>query len=195
MRNFILLVGVLLFNNCQYSKRIINDTSFERTVTIDAATASLGEESKWFSGKTRSEIKDINLLKEEGGNVLAQVLAGYKNQINDFNYIDMEQADITFRVNRVSVLRGRFTFNFLKPGPIYKMKIDADLLIDGEFISSIKKKTTVNMAAVVFPDDTIKWMSGEEKRSLENQVATFEAGLRTLYQNLYFEAFDVSLRL
>ena len=83
MRNFILLVGILLFINCQYSKRIVNDTSYERTVTIDVATASLGEESKWFSEKTRSEIEEINLLKEEGKNILAQVVARYKNQIGD----------------------------------------------------------------------------------------------------------------
>tara|TARA_R110002124_G_scaffold284802_2_gene462487 strand:- start:4962 stop:5549 length:588 start_codon:yes stop_codon:yes gene_type:complete len=195
VRNFILLVGILLFINCQYSKRIVNDTSYERTVTIDVATASLGEESKWFSEKTRSEIEEINLLKEEGKNILAQVVARYKNQIGDFKYIDLKEADVIFRVNKVSVQKGRFTFNFLKPGPIYRMKIDADLLIDGKFVSSIKKKIVVNMATVVFPEENVKWMSGEEKRNLENQMDTFEVGLRRLYQNLYFEAFDISLRL
>lgn len=195
MRNFILLIGILLCINCQSSKTIISETAYERTVTFDAAKASLGAESRWFSEDARYEIEENQLLKKEGKSILAQVIAGYKKQIDDFKYVDLEKADITFRVNKVSVKRGRFTFNFLKPGPIYIMNIDADILIGDKFVSSIKKKTTVNMATVAFPDDNVKWMSRDEKGNSENQIDTFEVGLRRLYQNLYFEAFDISLRL
>lgn len=58
-----------------------------------------------------------------------------------------------------------------------------------------QKNTTVNMASVTYPDENVKWLSREEKGNLKNQKDTFHAGLRSLYQNLYFEAFDISLRL
>jgi hypothetical protein len=51
------------------------------------------------------------------------------------------------------------------------------------------------MASVTYPDENVKWLSREEKGNLKNQKDTFHAGLRSLYQNLYFEAFDISLRL
>lgn len=161
-----------------------------------ASDIYLGEPSKWFTQEAQENILGLNLPDEIGKRILDQVITGYKNQTSNLEQSEnTESSDIIFEVKEITVKRGRFTFNFLKPGPVYVMKLKADIIVDGAIISSETKKTVVNMASVIFPEEPIKFMKPSEKRITEYQVETFRTGLRKLYQSLYFDAFDISLSL
>lgn len=189
------LIG-LLFISCSSSLSLSDGSDQEKTVSIDFSELELGATSTWFSTDTRSSIDSSELVKEIGEDILSQLVIGYKNQIGNYKYVgNDEAADITFKVKSIDVKRRRFTFNFLKPGPLYLMIIKTDIQTAGNITNNIAKKSLTNMATVAFPDDNVKWMSREEKSDTSNQIKTFQVGLRRLYQNLYFDAFDISLRL
>lgn len=189
------LVG-LFFLSCSSPLSISNDLDQEKTVNIDFSDFELGDTSKWFSEETKSSINSSELVKQIGEDILGQLVIGYKNQIGNYKFVENnEVADITFKVKSIEVKRRRFTFNFLKPGPLYLMIIETDILTAGSVTNSTTKKSLTNMATIAFPDANVKWMSSEEKSDTDNQIKTFRVGLRQLYQSLYFDAFDISLRL
>lgn len=196
--NKLFLAGFCLFviAGCSSSVSIVSKDKNTRTVSLNASEAGLGDPSKWFAEDAQESILKLNLPDEIGKRILGQVITGYKNQTGGLEPAEStESSDIIFDIKEITVKRGRFTFNFLKPGPVYVMKMKADIVVEGEIVSSETKKTVVNMASVVFPEDPIKFMKPSEKRITEYQVETFRTGLRKLYQSLYFDAFDISLRL
>jgi hypothetical protein len=190
--------GLCLFvlTDCSSTASVVSNNTNARTVSVNASEADLGDPSKWFADDTQENILEFNLPDEIGKRILGQVITGYKNQTGDLKQAEStESPDIIFDIKEITVKRGKFTFNFLKPGPVYVMKLKADIVIDGQIVSSEAKKAVVNMASVIFPKDPIKFMKPSEKRITEYQVETFRTGLRKLYQSLYFDAFDISLRL
>ncbi|MEQ9280304.1 MAG: hypothetical protein RLN83_12445 [Balneola sp.] len=190
--------GLCLFvlNGCSSTGSVVSNNTNVGTVSVNASEAHLGDPSKWFADDAQESIVKLNLPDEIGKQVLGQVITGYKTQTGDLKQAkSTESPDIIFDIKEITVKRGRFTFNFLKPGPVYVMKLKADIVIDGQIVSSEAKKAVVNMASVIFPEDPIKFMKPSEKRITEYQVETFRTGLRKLYQSLYFDAFDISLRL
>ena len=190
--------GLCLFvlNGCSSTGSVVSNNTNVGTVSVNASEAHLGDPSKWFADDAQESIVKLNLPDEIGKQVLGQVITGYKTQTGDLKQAkSTESPDIIFDIKEITVKRGRFTFNFLKPGPVYVMKLKADIVIDGQIVSSEAKKAVVNMASVIFPEDPIKFMKPSEKRITEYQVETFRSGLRKLYQSLYFDAFDISLRL
>lgn len=194
-RILVSIIG-LFFLSCSSPLSISDDSDQDKTVNIDFSEFELGATSKWFSADTKSSIDSTALVKQIGEDILSQIVIGYKNQIGNYKYIEnAEVADITFKVKSIDVKRRSFTFNFLKPGPLYLMIIKTDILTAENVTNSTTKKSLTNMVNVVFPDDNVKWMSHEEKSNTDNQIKTFREGLRRLYQNLYFDAFDISLRL
>jgi archaellum component FlaF (FlaF/FlaG flagellin family) len=186
---------IVLFG-CSSTVSVVSNNTNTRTVSLNASEADLGDPSKWFTEDAQENILELSLPDEIGKRILDQVITGYKNQTSNLKLVEnTEPSDIIFEVKEITVKRGRFTFNFLKPGPVYVMKMKADIIINGEIVSTEAKKTIVNMASVVFPEDPVKFMKPSEKRITEYQVETFRKGLRKLYQSLYFDAFDISLRL
>jgi len=196
MRLFLIAVFILVFSGCKSTSPFTNNSDSIETVNIDTDNKNLGKASKWFSEESRERIESIGLIHDEGEEILSQILIGYKSQIGNIEFIESgEAADLTFKIKSITVNRGRFTFNFLKPGPIYVMGLNADIIYDEEVIQTITKKTVVNMGVVAFPDESVKWMKPSEKRIVDNQLVTFKKGLRKLYQDLYFDALDISLSL
>lgn len=188
--------SLLVLAGCSSTVSVVSKDGSDRTVYLNASEAELGNTSKWFAEDTQEIIMELNLPGEIGKRILDQVITGYKNQTGDLGSAEStESSDIIFDIKEITVKRGWFTFNFLKPGPVYVMKMKADIIINGEIVSSETKKTVVNMASVIFPEDPIKFMKPSEKRITEYQVETFRTGLRKLYQSLYFDAFDISLSL
>lgn len=197
MRN-LFCVGfcLLVLAGCSSTVSVVSKDGSDRTVYLTASEAELGNTSKWFAEDAQEIIMELNLPDEIGKRILGQVITGYKNQTGDLESAEStESSDIIFDIKEITVRRGRFTFNFLKPGPVYVMKMKADIIINGEIVSSETKKAVVNMASVIFPEDPIKFMKPSEKRITEYQVETFRTGLRKMYQSLYFDAFDISLSL
>ncbi|OAN63988.1 hypothetical protein A8B79_14470 [Balneola sp. EhC07] len=197
MRNlFCVSFCLLVLVGCSSTVSVVSKDASVRTVSLTASEVELGNTSKWFSEDAQENILELNLPDEIGKRILSQVITGYKNQTGDLESAEStESSDIIFDIKEIRVRRGRFTFNFLKPGPVYVMKMKADVIINGEIVSSETKKTVVNMASVIFPEDPIKFMKPSEKRITEYQVETFRTGLRKMYQSLYFDAFDISLSL
>lgn len=196
MRRIILVGTILLFIGCSSSLNLSDNSEDLRTVKIDFSDFSIGESTKWFSSDTKSGIISSDIVKSFGEDILSQFIVGYRNQIGNYKYVENDEvADITFIVKRIEVKRRWFTFNFLKPGPIYLMDIEADVKTERNVSTIVTKKSLTNMATVTFPNDNMKWMSKDEKSDTENQIKTFQIGLRRLYQNLFFDAFDISLRL
>jgi len=196
MRRVILAGIILLFISCSSPLNLSDNSEELRTVKIDFSDFSIGESTKWFSSDTKTEISSSELVTSFGEDILSQFVVGYKNQIGNYKYVDNDEvADITFIVKRIDVKRRWFTFNFLKPGPMYLMIIEADVKTAENVSTIITKKSLTNMAAVAFPNDNVKWMSKNEKSDTENQIKTFQVGLRRLYQNLFFDAFNISLQL
>lgn len=187
---------LLVLAGCSSTVSVVSKDASVRTVSLTASEVELGNTSKWFSEDAQENILELNLPDEIGKRILSQVITGYKNQTGDLESAEStESSDIIFDIKEIRVRRGRFTFNFLKPGPVYVMKMKADVIINGEIVSSETKKAVVNMASVIFPEDPIKFMKPSEKRITEYQVETFRTGLRKMYQSLYFDAFDISLSL
>jgi hypothetical protein len=196
MRRIILVGTILLFISCSSPLNLSDNSEELRTVKIDFSDFSIGESTKWFSSETKSEIISFDIVKSFGEDILSQFIVGYRNQIGNYKYVDNDEvADITFIVKRIDVKRRWFTFNFLKPGPMYLMIIEADVKTAENVSTIITKKSLTNMATVVFPNDNVKWMSKNEKGDTVNQIKTFQVGLRRLYQNLFFDAFNISLQL
>ena len=193
---FLASIFLIVVAGCSSSTFVVSEYNNTRTVFSTASDIYLGEPSKWFTQEAQENILGLNLPDEIGKRILDQVITGYKNQTSNLEQSEnTESSDIIFEVKEITVKRGRFTFNFLKPGPVYVMKLKADIIVDGAIISSETKKTVVNMASVIFPEEPIKFMKPSEKRITEYQVETFRTGLRKLYQSLYFDAFDISLSL
>ena len=187
---------LLFFYSCTSSYSVAHQEKAPQIVSIKTPDLSLGKTSKWFSSEVQNDILSTNLTEEIGRNILEQVVSGYKNQIGNFELSNgKDPADIVFEIKEVTVKRGRFTFNFLKPGPIYVMNMKANIMVEGKLVSSQTKRTVINMASVSFPEDAVKFMKPSEKGNTDYQMATFGAGLRKLYQSLYFDAFDISLQL
>lgn len=189
-------ICLIVLAGCSSSASVISEDSNTQTVFLTASEIALGEPSKWFTEEAQENILGLNLPDELGNEILDQVITGYQNQTGNFELAEKSgSAEILFNIKEVSVKRGRFTFNFLKPGPLYVMKMKADIMVDGVIVSSETKKTVVNMASVIFPEDPVKFMKPSEKGNTQYQVKTFRSGLRKLYQSLYFDVFDISLRL
>ncbi|XWN36030.1 MAG: hypothetical protein ROO71_08695 [Balneola sp.] len=189
-------ICLIVLAGCSSSASVVSEDSNTQTVNLTASEIVLGEPSKWFTEEAQENILGLNLPDELGNEILDQVITGYQNQTGNFELAEKSgSAEILFNIKEISVKRGRFTFNFLKPGPLYVMKMKADIMVDGIIVSSETKKTVVNMASVIFPEDPVKFMKPSEKGNTQNQVETFRKGLRKLYQSLYFDVFDISLSL
>ena len=189
-------ICLIVLGGCSSSGSVVSEDNNTRTFFLTASEIVLGEPSKWFTEEAQENILELNLPEELGNEILQQVITGYQNQTGNFELAEKSgSAEILFNIKEVSVKRGRFTFNFLKPGPLYVMKMKADIMVDGVIVSSETKKTVVNMASVIFPEDPVKFMKPSEKGNMQYQVKTFRTGLRKLYQSFYFDVFDISLRL
>jgi hypothetical protein len=126
--------------SCQSSSLVVEEGESKQTIAFFESETVLSSNSRWFNEDAKSRIKEIDLINEEGEELLSKVILGYRNQVPNLEYVESGSADYMVRVNEITVKRGWVTLNFLKPGPIYKMKIKAEILQNGDVVSSISKK-------------------------------------------------------
>lgn len=195
MRKKFLVSLLILFVSCSISSRITSERDFTGNVNLNTDSLLVASNTPWFSGETISEIEQENLVAGTGDYLFSEMLIGYANQMFGVEQSSSENADISFMIRKVEVKRGYFTINFPNPGPIYKMAMEVDIYNGSRFIESATFKTRVNMSVINFGHLPFKWMSPTEMENTEYQLETFEAGLRKLYQKLYFEYFEISLIL
>lgn len=195
MKNTLLIWALILFTGCNSLSKLSNDRDFDGNVHLSTDSLILQNGTPWFSTETISEIEEENFIEGTGNFLFTEVLNGYATQMFGVEQSSAEEADISFIIKKLEVKKGYFTINFPNPGPIYKMVMVVDIYNGSALVDQVKFKTRVNMSVINFSHLPFKWMSPSEIGNKEYQLATFEAGLRKLYQKLYFEYFEISLIL
>lgn len=194
------IIGLVLFmmigcKSVALLQNKVSDTE-QKKITINTDVLKVNSANKWFTEDTEFNVIQSGMVKKDAEFILTSIKRGYSNQIPDFIIVgNNEGADVTFQIKQISVDSKSLTFNITKPGPFYVMEMDVDIFSEDELISTITKKKTINMAEIVYPKENIKWMNADEKNEISNQLLTFKQGLRQLYQDIYFEAFGISLQI
>lgn len=176
-------------------KNVPSSGAFNGNVSFGVENLELISNTPWFSDDTVSEIQRTEFVLNQGDQLLSDVLFGYASQLQGIEQTASEDADLLFVIKKIEVERGLFIFNFPNPGPLYRMKMLVEVRNSAGEKELVKLKTLVNMSIVNFSHLSFKWLSLDEMKNSEYQLATFEAGLRKMYQDLYFNYFDISLRL
>jgi len=191
------IVSILLifFIGCTSTKELTRSGNFYGNVNFGVEDLELSSSTPWFSDDTIFEIDSTDYVMDQGNQLLTDVLYGYASQLQGIEKTSSEEADLLFVIKKIEVERGLFTFNFPNPGPLYRMKMLVEIRNSAGGKEIVKLKTLVNMSIVNFSHLSFKWLSLDEMKNPEYQLATFEAGLRKMYQDLYFNYFDISLRL
>lgn len=190
------IVSILLifFIGCTSTKELSRSGDFTGNVHFGVDNVELTSSTPWFSNKTINELDSANYILNHGNKLLDDVLYGYSSQLQGIEKSSASDADLLFIIKKVEVKRGYFTLNFPNPGPLYRLKMHVEVSNAG-YKKVVVLKTIVNMSIVNFSHLNFKWLNVSEKENSEHQISTFEAGLRKMYQDLYFNYFDISLRL
>lgn len=189
----ILLMSVLVGTlSCSTTSPFI---SYSGKVSIVGSNASIISNSGFFNNESIEIADSMLMIDERADHYLNLVLEGYYEQTGHFEFSDSQNAAMYFDIQEVSVKTGHFSLNLVDPGPILRMKMLVDVYSEGTYVYTETYRTRVNMAQIINPDKLWNWLSIEEKQNVDNQLATFEIGLRTLYRNLFFKHLDISLSL
>lgn len=187
---------IILWIGCSSSAPLKTHTNGAKTVSVAASDLIIKSDNKWFSMNTERKVETSKLVENQGREILTSIKRGYPNQIKNYTIVDEETiSDFKINIKEVKVESRNLTFNFLKPGPFYVLHMQVEIISKNEIISTISKKKITNMAEVNFPTESIKWMNSAEKNQEKYQLATFKHGLRALYQDVFFEAFGISLQI
>ncbi len=192
MRTLHILTILFTAISCRSTSPFI---TYSGDVSIQGTNATLSSSSNFFSVESVNKADSIEMIDERADHYLNLILEGYYQQTGHFNFTNDKNAPMYFDVQHVSVKTGYFSFNLVDPGPIYKMRMEVDIYSNGELLGTETYKTRVNMAQVINPEKMWNWLTLEEKNDSENQLTTFDIGLRSLYRNLFFKHLDISLSL
>ena len=193
---YILVILISVLMGCGSSATLQNESEEPKTINIKTTELEIISDNEWFSYITQKRIHSSELVQNDGESIIVSIKKWYASQLGNYTIVDAnEKADFTINIKEISVDKRIVTLNIIKPGPLYVMHMDVDIISDNDIISSISKKSIVNMAEVNFPEENVKWMSTTEKNDIEHQFFTFKKGIRELYQDVFFEAFGISLQL
>ncbi len=191
MRNRLSLVIIIVLAGCASTSPLIN---YEGVINVIGENVTLTSKTSFFNDQAIEIIRENNHVDEIGEFYLQAILDGYQSQITGIESTSNTDEGFLFKVKAITVKKG-VTVNIIDPGPIYVMSMEVDVYKDGLFIFDEKYKVRVNMAKVVNPDKGVNWLSKSEKNDPNNQVTTFDIGLRNLYRNMLFKHLDISLQL
>ncbi len=195
MRSLYLLLLVLVVANCSSTEKVSPVSVTPKSISIEKSEIKLSTKTSAFGDDAIKILNAKDSIFNSGDLILQQVLNGYPSYVDGMTYSGYEEADIIFRIREVQVKRSYFTLNLPKPGPIYKVVMHVEIIEHGRKIDDLKYAVIANMAEINFKEKPFKWLSRAEVRNPEYQVSTFEVAIRKLYQNLYFDYFDISLLL
>lgn len=191
---FCVIIAGLVLIGCSSSNHFMKSDSGLKKVALFAEDIVITD-SRYFSEEAVNMIYEDNLAHELGNDLLQSIFKGFYNQMEGIEIVtDTTNADVIIEAKAVRTKHKRLTLNLPKPGPILKIEVDVEFR-DGNQRTEKSYSTKINMAEVNFPESNVKWMSKVEKENPELQKITFERGLRKLYQDMYFNYFDISLRL
>lgn len=187
----LMLVTLLICTACASSSPLVG---YKGDVSISAEDVSLDSKTKLFGEDTIEIIQNRELVNERGDYYLNLILDAYWNQLTGIEPTDNRNNGLLFDITDITIKRGA-TINFVDPGPVYVMTMKVDIYRDGVFLFDEKYRVKVNMAEIINPDEYFNWLSLSEKQNPDNQITTFNVGLRRLYRNLLFKHLDISLHL
>ena len=189
-----LLVGSVMGCSSLSNVNEFDDSSLK--VSLEASDLIIISSTSWFGTETKELIEQDNRVETSGIYLLKQVVKGYSNQVGDVEVLNsVSESEVSFKIKEIKVRQSFISLNFPKPGPIYKIIMKADIVEQGRVTDSVTLKTKANMAELNFEHLSFKWMNESEKSNSEYQLITFDEGLRKLYQKLFFNYFDISLRV
>ncbi|HCD52435.1 MAG TPA: hypothetical protein DEQ34_08310 [Balneolaceae bacterium] len=196
MKRFLFgLFLVMLYSGCGTTFTMTNEVRYGDEISFADNDPILISSNAWFSEELTEDYTNNKYVGKTGDKLLQQVLIGYADQLPGLKYDSPGNADIIFKVKKVTVDRFWLTADIMYSGLFYKIKMEADILLEGKVIHSVSLKERVNGALFLFEEDHAHYrMSREEKGNQEYQKQIFEHGLRQLFQQLYFEYLDIKLQ-
>ncbi|GAB5409478.1 MAG: hypothetical protein BalsKO_18430 [Balneolaceae bacterium] len=195
MRLIALLSVTLSLLSCSTVDISTKQDAQPQTISLSISDNPIISKTPWFSKELAVELLEASFAETLGENILQDVLVAYESQLPELVFVENQESDLKFQINSITVKRGLFTLNLAHPGPLYKMKMEASVIRNGLVIKKLSSSELVNMSQINFANHSTKWMTKEEKLNKEYQKKTFTAGLRKMYQKLYFNYFDISLQL
>ncbi len=190
MKNLIWVLTFFWIGSCAPTSIIVDNFS----VVSVASVPDLQVQSRVLNPQSRNQINDQKLIEQKGTYYLDKVVLGYSNQLDGIYFDNADQSGLHFEVESMKVKKG-FTFNLIDPGPVYKMSMKVNIYQNGRRLNNETYTTRVNMAQIVHEDKFWNWLSSEEISDTNNQILTFERGLRNLYRDVYFKHLNISLTL
>jgi hypothetical protein len=166
-------------------------SSYSGEVSVSAAYSIEGDDVV-FHQETIQKVQENDIIESKGEFYLDRIVFGYGNQLPGIVYSEESISGLHFILRNVDVKKG-YTFNLIDPGPIVKIKMEFDVLENGSVILTESYKTRVNMARIINEGKFWNWLDNEEISNTDNQIKTFERGLRNIYRGLYFKHLDISL--
>lgn len=149
----------------------------------------------WFNNDLADELTETSYVEEMGNDILDKILTSYPNQVFGVEKVPLEESNVRFELKKLTIKRAYISINFPNPGPIYRVLLDVDIYEKGVLLKSKTLRSRVNMSEVNFGHMPFKWLNEKERKDPEHQLATLEAGLRNIYQKLYFNYFNISLSI
>lgn len=191
----LIFVSVLFsFYSCRSQEALLDEVSPGHKVYLSAEDVRITSETSFFSEQAILKLQDDKTIDRTGEELLQKVMQGYQSFTRNYEFTDRrEEAEWVFQVDEIYVDKGFFTLNIPHPGPILKMNMIVSIYDEAEIEHTDLYSVRVNMSRVNFSDETVHWMSKEEKRDPKYQITAFEEGLRELYEKLYFESFGIKL--
>ncbi|MBO6523824.1 MAG: hypothetical protein JJ971_08370 [Balneolaceae bacterium] len=194
----IILLGIvvsLAFSSCKTSGSARADFYETKRVSIMNQDFDLVVNTPWFNNDLADELTETSYVEEMGNDILDKILTSYPNQVFGVEKVPLEESNVRFELKKLTIKRAYISINFPNPGPIYRVLLDVDIYEKGVLLKSKTLRSRVNMSEVNFGHMPFKWLNEKERKDPEHQLATLEAGLRNIYQKLYFNYFNISLSI
>lgn len=196
MRIILLGIVVLLaFSSCKTSESAQAYSYETKRVSIINQDFDLVVKTPWFNNDLADELAKTSYVGEMGNDILDKILTSYPNQVFGVEKVPIDESNIRFELKKLTIKRAYISINFPNPGPIYRVFLDVDIYEKGVLFKSETIRSRVNMSEVNFGHKPFKWLDETERKNPEYQLATLEAGLRNIFQKLYFNYFNISLSI
>lgn len=196
-RTGIFLVTVLFIiisQGCGSSYTLKDSGKVPATVFLETDSVLIQSETENLSEEGIKGIRENAIVENAGSGLLKDILKAYKPSTDPYSVAKSSaSADFVIVLNRILVDQQKFTLNVPHPGPVYKVDMTVDIQHRGETVQRENFRCSANMSEVNFPDESFHWMSSEEKADPALQEETFRNALRSCYQELYFNLFDIRI--
>lgn len=185
---------IMIIQGCGSSYQLRDSGKASGLVILTADSLVIQSETENLSPGGLAVIRSEKIVQTVGSELLEDILKAYRPTTDPYSIAENEEsADFILSLNRIDVDQRSFTLNIPHPGPVYKMKMTVDIIYNSNRVQRETYRCSANMSEVNFADENSHWMSSEEKANPSYQEETFREALRSCYQDLYFNLFDIRI--